>query len=401
VTIDFSLSPELSRLRQRVQDFVNHVVVPAEVGAFGEHGPAADVIAGLREAARAAGAFAPTAPTEFGGLGLDHRAQAVVLEESGRSLLGPAAMNCAAPDEGNILLLDRIASAEQRKLFLEPLCRGAARSAFAMTEPAPGAGSDPGQLRTRAARTAAGWSITGHKWLITGAAGAAFFIVMARTSDTGASMFLVPAGHPGLRVTRHVPTIDAAFAGGHGELVFTDCEVGDDAVLGRIDHGFADAQVRLGAARLTHCMRWLGAARRAHETAVSYARTRPMLGSTLGEQGMAQRMIAENEIDIAASRGLIWQAAWALDQRQPARQETSVAKAFVAEAVYRVTDRSVQLAGGLGVSHDSPLPRLLQDARPFRIYDGPTETHYWAIGRRALRRSAAGQLPGDYPIGPS
>lgn len=396
MSIDFSLPAELAQLRQRVRDFIDHVVIPAEGNAFDKDGPAAEVIGGLRAAAKAAGVFAPTAPEVFGGLGLDHRAQAVVLEESGRSILGPAAMNCAAPDEGNILLLDRVASPAQRKLYLEPLCKGEIRSAFAMTEPAPGAGADPQQLRTRATRTAAGWSITGHKWLITGAVGAAFYIVMARTGDDGATMFLVPAGHPGMEVTRHVPTIDTGFAGGHGEIVITDCEVGEDAVLGEVGRGFNDAQVRLGPARLTHCMRWLGAARRAHETAAAYVRTRPMLGSTLGEQGMAQRMVAENEIDIAASRGLIWRAAWMLDQGQPARQETSVAKAFVAEAAYRVIDRSVQLCGGFGVSHDSPLPRLLQDVRPFRIYDGPTETHYWAVGRRALRRSAAGQLPGDY-----
>jgi acyl-CoA dehydrogenase len=209
-------------------------------------------------------------------------------------------------------------------------------------------------------------------------------------------MFLVDADHPGVRLVRTLQTMDSAFAGGHGELDFKDCEVGDEAVLGAVDEGFRYAQVRLGPARLTHCMRWLGAARRAHETAVAYAASRPMFGTRLSSLGMAEQMIADNEIDIAASRALILQAAWALDAGRPARQETSVAKAFVAEAVFRVADRAVQLCGGLGVSDDTPVARIFREIRPFRIYDGPTEVHRWSIARRAVRRLRAGVLPGDW-----
>jgi acyl-CoA dehydrogenase len=395
--VDFSLDPAIADLKARTRAFVQDVVIPAEseVGGGGVGGLAPEKMSQLRRQAREAGVFAPTAPAEFGGLALSHRDQAVVLEEAGRSVLGPPALNCAAPDEGNILLLDRKATPQQRARYLAPLAAGDCRSAFAMTEPAPGAGADPEQLRTTATRTGDGWRIDGRKWLITGVDGAAFLIVMARTSDTAATMLLVDADTPGWRLVRHVPTIDSGFAGGHGELEFDDCRVPDSAVLGRVDEGFADAQVRLAPARLTHCMRWLGAARRAHEVATAYASTREMFGGRLADQGMAQRMIAENEVDIAASRALVWQAAWALDQERPARQETSVAKVFVAEAVHRIVDRSVQLAGGYGVSYDSPLPGLLREVRPFRIYDGPTEVHLRALARRAVRRSENGALPGD------
>ena len=401
MAIDLALDEPIRALRTRVRRFIDDAVIPAESAVTGgEDIPQAAVdhtIAGLRQAAREAGIFAPTAPTVYGGLNLSHRDQAIVLEEAGRSLLGPRALNCAAPDEGNILLLDRRATPEQGERYLAPLARGEVRSAFAMTEPAPGAGSDPDRLATTAVRAGPGrWRIDGRKWLITGADGAAFAIVMARTGP-GATMFLVDLDQAGTKVIRHVRTIDQAFAGGHCELEFDGCEVADNNVLGVVGHGFRDAQVRLGPARLTHCMRWLGAARRAHEVAVGYAANRPMFGTTLASLGMAQRHLAENEVDIAAARGLIWSAAWTLDQGGPARQETSVAKAFVAEAVYRIVDRSMQVAGGFGMSYDSPLPAILREVRPFRVYDGPTEVHLQAIARRAVRRAAAGHLPGDLP----
>lgn len=397
MSIDFTLDEQVKALKERTRSFVEEHVIPAEEpGERLDHGPDPDLRAALQEKARQAGIFAPTAPVRHGGLGLDHRSQAVVLEEAGRSLLGPLALNCAAPDEGNIFLLDRIADERQRARYLDPLARGEIRSAFAMTEPSPGAGADPGQLRTRAVRTDDGWRLDGDKWFITGADGAAFLIVMARTGEDDATMFLVDADTPGLSIRRRIESLDGGFVGGHCEVALSGCVVGDDAVLGAVGNGLHDVQVRLGPARLTHCMRWLGAARRAHETAVRYAADRPMFGSVLAEQGMAQRLVAENEVDIAASRLLIWHAAWALDTGSPARQETGTAKVFVAEAVHRIVDRSVQLAGAFGVSYDSPLPQLLREVRPFRIYDGPTEVHLWALARRVFRGLDRGRLPGDF-----
>ncbi|MDO8308658.1 MAG: acyl-CoA dehydrogenase family protein [Actinomycetota bacterium] len=396
MTYDFTVDDSTRALALQVRAFIDGSVIPHEaVLSSATHGMPDDLRRDLQSAARAAGVFAPTAPTEYGGLGLDHRAISVILEESGRSLLGPAAMNCSAPDEGNILLLEKVATPEQKAAYLAPLCAGTIRSCFAMTEPSPGAGADPDMLNTTATRDGDDWVINGRKWFITGAQGAGFSIVMAKT-EAGATMFLVDGSNPGMRVERSLHTMDVSFSGGHGYVVFEDCRVPADRVLGQVDEGFRYAQVRLGPARLTHCMRWLGAARRAHEVAVGYAAVRPMFGATLGELGMAQQMIADNEIDIAASRALIWQAAWALDQGKPARQETSIAKTFVAEATYRITDRAMQLCGGSGIIDELPIARIYQDMRPFRIYDGPSEVHRWSIARRSVRHAKAGRLPGDW-----
>ncbi|MET7401996.1 acyl-CoA dehydrogenase [Dactylosporangium sp. NPDC005572] len=255
-----------------------------------------------------------------------------------------------------------------------------------MTEPAPGAGSDPAALTTTAVRDGDDWVIDGRKWFITGADGAAFFIVMARTNDDAATMFLVDAGTPGLTVGRHIGTMDHAFTGGHCEVTFERCRVPQEAVLGEAHRGFAHAQVRLAPARLTHCMRWLGLARRANDIMLGAVVERELFGSRLADLGLAQHLIAENEIDLAASRALIRTAAAVLDEGGRGGAETSIAKTFVSEAVNRVVDRSVQLCGARGVSHDLPLARFLAEIRPFRVYDGASEVHRWAIARRAVRR---------------
>jgi len=352
----------------------------------------------LQQAARTAGVFGPHLPLEYGGHDLNMVERAPVFEEAGYSLFGPIAVNCAAPDEGNQHLLGHVGTAVQQQRFLAPLARGELRSAFAMTEPTPGAGSDPRALQTRAIRTSGGWLIQGRKMFITGADGAGFMIVMARTSRDagdaqGGTMFLVPADAPGLRIIRHIPTMDKSMAGGHCELVFENCEVPEEAVLGAVDEGFAYAQVRLGPARMTHCMRWLGTARRAQDIAIAYAIDRRMFRSRLSDLGMAQQMIADSEIDIAASRALIVRACWELDQGQPAADATSIAKTFVAEAVGRIVDRAVQICGGLGVSEDLPLARIYREVRPFRIYDGPSEVHRWALAKRAATRVRTATKP--------
>jgi acyl-CoA dehydrogenase len=391
--IDFSIDSSVAALRGLVADFVREIAMPAEPRDLPGHGLADALRAELQDAARNAGIFAPHVGTEFGGLGLDHRGQAVIFEEAGYSILGPQALNCAAPDEGNMNLLARVANDEQRERYLRPLAAGETRSCFAMTEPAPGAGSDPAMLSTVARKVDGGWSITGRKWFITGADGAAFAICMARTGESlaggrGATMFLIDAGHPGMRVERVIDAVDRSFPGGHAEMVFEDCRVGDDAILGEESEGYRYAQVRLAPARLTHCMRWLGLARRANDFALDRASDREGFGSKIAELGMVQQMIADSALDIETSRMLIWQCAWTLDQGAPARHESSMAKAYVAEAVNRVVDRAVQICGSLGVSGDAPLSRYLAEVRPFRIYDGPTETHKWAIARRVVRDRA-------------
>lgn len=405
--MDFEIAPHIRDLQSRTRRFVDEVVIPAEPRlphALDDWRTLRDE---LQAAARAAGLFAPQVPREFGGLGLNWRDSALLFEEAGRSLLGPQALNCAAPDEGNMHMLEKIASPAQKERYLRPLAAGELRSCFSMTEP-DGAGADPNLLNSHASRRADGkWVINGLKWFISGAAGAAFTICMARTeggdegrpvSTTGvaqgrhsseATMFLVDADNPGYRLVRKLPTLDVGWPGGHAEVEFVDCVVDDAAVLGKAGEGFEYAQVRLGPARLTHCMRWLGAARRAMEYAVRYARTRESFGKPLAEHQGVQFMVADSEIELQAARLLIWYAAAALDRGEKARHETSTAKVFVAEAVNRAIDRAVQICGARGILEEWPVAALYRENRAFRIYDGPSEVHRMSIARRVFRRAAA------------
>ncbi|GAQ59710.1 acyl-CoA dehydrogenase family protein [Streptomyces scabiei] len=391
--IQFDVDPTVAQLAASTSAFVRDVVIPAERACGGSvHDAPEGLRQTLQKAAREAGVFAPHVPVRWGGHGLDLRGQAAVFEAAGYSLLGPLALNCAAPDEGNTHLLEKVATEEQQERYLRPLAAGEVRSCFAMTEPAPGAGADPRSLRTTATRVPGGWRLDGRKWFISGAHGAAFSIVMARTSGSpgdpgGATMFLVDAGTDGMTIARDIETLDEGLFAGHSEIVLDGCVVGEDQVLGAVGEGFAGAQVRLGPARMTHCMRWLGAARRAQDVALERAGSRTAFGSVLGDLGMVQQMLADSEIDIEASRALILRTAWELDTGSAAAaQLTSISKTFVAEAVNRVVDRAVQICGALGISAaDAPLARLFREVRPFRIYDGPSETHRFAIARRAVR----------------
>jgi acyl-CoA dehydrogenase len=392
--ISFAPTSEQAEIAGRVRTFVDSEVVPHEPALFTPEGVSWDVVQALRARARAAGVYGPQLPKHLGGLGLDWRGVAVAFEEVGTSLIGPLALNCAAPDEGNMHLLENVATPEQKRRYLEPLAAGRVRSCFAMTEPAPGAGADPTMLRSRARRDGADWVIDGHKWYITGADGAAFAIAMVRTSDDpdprrGATMFLVDAGTPGFEIVRHIPSLDRTFPGGHCEVRFTNCRVPADAILGEPDLGFHYAQSRLVPARLTHCMRWLGIARRALEIASEHAVERTGGGKMLGEYQFVQGMLADSSIDLDAARLLIWRACWELDQGKPARGESSAAKVFVAEAVHRVVDRAIQVCGALGISEDLPLSLFYREVRPFRIYDGPSEVHKVAIAQRVLRAAQA------------
>lgn len=391
MAIDLTYDPDVEKLIEATRSFVRKYVLPIEDENFGNITDAGgDTLRlQLQSAARDAGVFAPHAPVEFGGHGLNMSDRAPVFEEAGYSLFGPLALNLAAPDEGNVHMLAHIASDAQKKQFLAPLARGDVRSAFAMTEPAPGAGSDPSALTTDAVKVDGGWLINGRKWFITGADGAGFFIIMARTSGEpgdrgGATMFLAPAETEGISVGRHISTLDKSMIGGHCEVTFVDAFVPDDNVLGAVDEGFSYAQVRLGPARMTHVMRWLGAARRAHDLAVGHVAQREGFGEKLGDLGMVQKLVADNEIDIAATRALLVQACHALDQGSHASNETAIAKTFGAEAIFRIVDRSIQMCGGLGVSDDLPLARLSREVRPFRVYDGPSEVHRWALAKRAV-----------------
>lgn len=388
----FADAEHVVELAARVRAFVDEAVIPAEaeLDSQGELPPGR--LAELRSSAKEWGIFGPQLPGAHGGLGLNLLEMAPIFEAAGRSLLGPLVLNCAAPDEGNMHLLHLLGTPAQQERYLAPLAAGAINSAFCMTEPAPGAGSDPTMLQSRAERRGDEWLIRGHKWWSTGAETASVFLVMAHSNPDvaprdGATIFLVDADNPGVEVRRRIGGLNHAL-GGHCEVFFHDCVVSHDAILGQEGRGYAHAQERLGPARLTHCMRWLGAAQRALETGMAYILQRDAFGDRLATRQAMQWMVADSEIELHASRLIVRHAAWLIVQGERARQESSMAKVFVAEAVNRIIDRAIQMCGGAGVSDLTPLAAFYREARAFRIYDGASEVHRWVIARQSLKMMA-------------
>ena len=381
---DFQRSPRELDLEQRTREFIRDVVIPCETDPR-FHGEIPDeLIQDLRRKARDAGLLAPQVAPEWGGHGLDHRETATVFRAAGYSLLGPLAMNCMAPDEGNMFLLERVASAAQKEQFLKPLAAGLCRSAFLMTEPDGGAGSDPSMLTTTATPDGDDWLISGRKWFITGAVGAAFGIVMARTGNQS-TMFLLPLPAPGLTIERVMGSVDHTMPGGHSVVRLDRVRVPRSMVLGELHEGFRYAQVRLAPARLTHCMRWWGAAQRAHHIAARYAQGRTAFGKPLLEHEGVGFALARNEIDLKQTELMIDWAAWTLDQGQRGSSESSMTKYACAETLFQVVDRCVQVLGGSGIVDETPVSRIWREIRGFRVYDGPSEVHLYSLARKLGR----------------
>jgi alkylation response protein AidB-like acyl-CoA dehydrogenase len=384
--MDFTVPPDLQELQQRTRRFIRDTIIPLENDRRQTpHGPSDEFRRELNALAAQEGLLAPHVSPDYGGLGLGHFGKAVVFEEAGYSLLGGLAMNISAPDEGNMHLLEAVGAAEQKERWLRPLAAGTIRSCFCMTEPAPGAGSDPAALATTAVKDGNHWIINGTKWFTTGADGAGFAIVMAKGEDGNATMFLADMDTPGIEVVRTMDTLDQGFPGGHGVVRFNNLRVPAADILGEPGKGFRYAQVRLAPARLTHCMRWLGAAQRAHDIAAAYAQTREVFGQRLGHHEGVGFMLADNEVDIRMSRLSIWHTAWVLDQGQRGGTESSISKLFCSEAIWRVADRCVQILGGQGVTGETVVERIFREVRGFRIYDGPSEVHRWSIAQRIMR----------------
>ena len=384
--MDFSIPADLKDLAERIGAFVRSEIIPLEADPrWGSHGPSEEFRLELVARARARGLLAPHVPREFGGLGLTHFGRAVAFEAAGYSMLGPVALHCAAPDEGNMHLMAEVADQRQKERWLRPLASGQSRSCFAMTEPM-GAGSDPALLETIAEPVAGGYRISGRKWLITGAQDARFIIVMAKLASGdkagAATMFLADMDQPEIVLERQLDTMDSSFTGGHWVMRFDKLFVPQEDVLGAVGDGFRYAQVRLAPARLTHCMRWLGSAVRAQEIARDYATRRTAFGKPLAEHEGIGFMLADNDMDIYTARLAIWHTAWVLDQGHKGNMESSRAKVICSEAVWRVADRCVQILGGLGLTRDTVVERIFRDIRAFRIYDGPSEVHRWSLARR-------------------
>lgn len=371
---------------------MRETVVPYERDERRDHHgcPTDELVQEMRAKARAAGVLTPHILRD--GTHLTQRETALVLERSGLSPLGPLACNTASPDEGNMYLLGKLASAEMKARFLEPLIAGRMRSAFFMTEPAAenGAGSDPSMMRTLCHREGNHWVINGRKAFITGVKGAGLGIVMAKSPD-GACMFLVDLPNPAILI-EHVPnTIDSSMPGGHATVTIQDLRVPEHQMLGAAGEGFKYAQVRLSPARLSHCMRWLGACRRANEIATEYVSRRSAFGRPLIDHEGVGFMLADNMIDLKQSELMIDWCAGVIDGGDLAIVESSMTKVSVSEALMRVADRCVQMMGGTGVSGETIVEQVFREVRAFRIYDGPTEVHKWSLARKISRDWKAAQ----------
>ncbi|MGV3770639.1 MAG: acyl-CoA dehydrogenase family protein [Sphingobium phenoxybenzoativorans] len=368
-----------------VERFVRDVVIPLEQGApRSSHGPSDDFVQALRVKAREAGVLTPHILPD--GSHLSQRETAKVLIKSGLSPLGPLACNTMAPDEGNMYLLGKVGSPELKERFLKRMVAGEARSAFFMTEPAAegGAGSDPSMMQTTCVQDGNHWVINGRKAFITGADGAKVGIIMAKSAD-GACMFLVDLPDPAIRIDRVLDTIDSSMPGGHSVITIDNLRVPADQMLGQSGEGFQYAQVRLSPARLSHCMRWLGACIRANEIATAYACKRQAFGKLLVDHEGVGFMLADNLIDIQQSELMIDWCAGVLDSGSLGTAESSMAKVAVSEALMRIADRCVQIMGGTGVSGDTIVEQVFREIRAFRIYDGPTEVHKWSLAKKVKR----------------
>ncbi len=390
MAIDFTLSKEIEDLRLRVRAFVEEHVIPLEADRSTWNEYENVTLAErdrVRAIAKAEGLWAPQMPKNRGGLELPFVGQAVFYEESNRGLFGPVMFNCAAPDDGNMRLLNQVGTEAQKERFLQPIIEGKVNSSFAMTEPHPGGGSDPGMMRTFAERKGDRWVVTGRKWYISGAAIAQHFILMARTDPNPderrkhLTAFLFDRDQPGWRIVRRIPNMGPDEHGGVCELEFDGLEIPDEHRLMEIGDGLKVTQIRLGPARLTHCMRWLGLAKRAVEIAQDYAEDRVGFGITLADRESYQMKMGEIARMIQIGRLLVMHAAWKLDQGDFARKEVSLAKTHVANTLHQAVDAALQFNGARGQSKDTVLEWLYRYARVARLVDGTDEVHNMVLAR--------------------
>lgn len=386
--MDFTISPALEDLRARIADFVDREIIPLEAdpAAYDAHeNIETGLLARMREKARAAGLWCLQLQPETGGLGVGRMGMAVCYEEMNRSIFGPVIFNSAAPDDGNMMLLEKVATPDQKARWLAPIVRGEVRSAFAMTEPHPGSGSDPSMMLTRAEKQPDGsYRIHGRKWFITGAEDAAHFILMARTSDDprkGLTAFLFHRDQPGWRIVRRIPIMGPEEHGGHCELEFDGLEIRPQDVLMQEGDGLKATQIRLGPARLTHCMRWLGLAKRSMEIARAYADVREGFGVKLADRESVQLKFGQTAMNIEIGRLLVMKAAFALDRGSRARKEISMAKVQAANTLHQAVDMAIQINGARGYSKDTVLEWIYRYARQARLVDGADEVHQMVLYR--------------------
>lgn len=386
--MDFAISPALEGLRGRIADFVAREVIPLEAdpASYDAHeNIAAAPLARLREKARAEGLWCLQLKPENGGLGVGRVGMAVCYPEMNRSIFGPVVFNSAAPDDGNMMLLEQVGTPEQKARWLAPIANGDVRSAFVMTEPHPGGGSDPGMIMTRAEKQPNGsYRIHGRKWFITGAEEAAHLILIARTSDdprTGLTAFAFHRDAPGWNIVRRIPIMGPEEHGGHCEIDFDGLEIPAEDVLMGEGAGLRVTQIRLGPARLTHCMRWLGLAMRSVSIAREYANVRYGFGVRLADRESVQTMLGRIAMEIEIGRLLTMKAAFELDRGGLARKEVSMAKIKAANTLHLAADTAIQINGARGYSKDTVLEWIYRYARQARIVDGADAVHEMVLNR--------------------
>ena len=385
--MDFTITPRTEDYRACIARFVADEVMPVEAmpDAYDGHGNIRhDYLTPLRAKARAQGLWCLQLKAETGGGGLDKVGMAVCYEEMNRSIFGPVVFNSAAPDDGNMMLLERAGTEAQKERWLRPIVEGRVRSSFAMTEPQPGSGSDPGMMMTTATRKGDTYVIQGRKWYITGAAEARHFILVARTSDDprkGLSAFLFDRDQPGWKIERRIGIMGPEEHGGHCELSFDGLEIAAENLLLAEGDGLKVTQMRLGPARLTHCMRWLGLSKRCVEIARAYAAERYGFGERLADRESIKLMLGDLAMRIEIGRLLVMKAAWALDQGSFARKEVSMAKVHVANLLHKAADVAIQINGARGYSTDTPLEWIYRYARQARLVDGADEVHKMVLDR--------------------
>jgi acyl-CoA dehydrogenase len=346
-----------------------------------------ELLQSIRDKAKEYSVWAPQMPRARGGQALDVRSMAVAYEELNYSLFGPVACNCAAPDDGNMMVLEKVATEAQKERWLQPIVDGRVRSAFAMTEPHPGGGSDPSMMLTTAIRRGDGWQVHGRKWFITGAGLAQHFILVAKTSDDprrGLTAFLFDRDQPGWRIVRRIPIMGPEEHGGHCELEFDGLEIPDENRLMGVGDGLKLTQIRLGVARLTHCMRWLGLSRRCLDIAADYVAERETQGRKLAERESVQMKLGHCAMQVEIGRLLTAKAAAFLDRGDFARKEISMAKIHVADTLHLCADTAIQLCGARGYSKDTPLEWIYRYARQARLVDGATEVHQQVLARHFM-----------------
>ncbi len=385
--MNFEIEPHIEEVRTGIAGFVERNILPLEAdrSSYDGHGNIALPLLGeLRAKARTAGLWCLQLRRETGGAGLGRAGMAVCYEEMNRSIFGPVVFNSAAPDDGNMMVLEALGTPRQKEKWLAPIVEGKVRSAFAMTEPHPGGGSDPAMIATRAEKRGDSYVVTGRKWFITGAAEASHFILIARTSDDprhGLSALMFHKDQPGWRIKRRIGIMGPEEHGGHCELEFDGLEIpAQDMLLGE-GRGMKVTQVRLGTARLTHCMRWLGLAKRCIEIARAYAAERYGFGVRLADRESIQVKLGDLAMRIEIGRLLVMKAAWQLDRGGFARKEVSMAKIQVANVLHDAADVAIQINGARGYSTDTVLEWIYRYARQARLVDGADEVHKMVLNR--------------------